>query len=72
MKLNYFDQEVADQSDWKLQAAIAQGYVPATCLLSGAVVMSEVFAGRDACYGCNCDRSKCHGRKRDASQTSSV
>ncbi len=64
MKLHYFEQNEADTDDFQLKMAIQQGYVPKTCLLSGIVVMSEVFAGGDACVGCNAPRDKCHGRTR--------
>jgi hypothetical protein len=62
MKLHYFDQEQADQDDTLLRLCIQQGYVPATCLLSGMVVWDEKHKGRDPCAGCHCDRAKCHGR----------
>ena len=62
MKLHYFNQQIADDSDFLLAGAKRQGYVPATCLLGGAVVMDEVRRGHDPCAGCNCIRSKCNGR----------
>jgi len=61
-KLHYFDQEKADENDFWLLMAIEQGYVPKTCLLAGYTVMALVKRGDDPCSGCNCDRSKCHGR----------
>jgi hypothetical protein len=64
MKLHYFDHDKADNDDYFLQMAIAQGYVPNTCLLGGNVVFSEVNLGKDPCAGCNCPREKCHGRPR--------
>jgi hypothetical protein len=64
MKPHYFDQETADRDDALLQMSISQGYVPATCLLSGQIVWSETRAGRDACAGCEGPREKCHGRPR--------
>jgi hypothetical protein len=67
MKPHYFEQASADSDDIRLGMAKLQGYVPKTCLLGGAVVMGEVFAGRDACAGCEGPRIKCAGRpKRDA------
>ena len=64
MKLHYFDQDKADESDIQLKMAIGQGYVPSTCLLSGAVVMSEILRAADPCDGCNGPREKCHGRQK--------
>ena len=64
MKLHYFSQDKADSDDMLLGMAKMQGYVPATCLLGGVVVMSEVQSGKDPCSGCNCDRQKCSGRPR--------
>lgn len=64
MKIHYFDQDIADADDLLLQMAKGQGYVPATCLLGGRVVMAEVNCGRDACAGCEGPREKCHGRPR--------
>jgi hypothetical protein len=64
MKLHYFDQAVPDKDDLNLEMAIAQGYVPPTCLLGGIVVMSEVTGGRDACAGCAGPRERCYGRPR--------
>lgn len=66
MKLHYFNQDSADDSDWQLEMAIGQGYVPRTCLLSGPVVMSEINKGRDPCAGCASPRGKCNGRPRTA------
>ena len=52
------------------QMMIAQGYVPATCILhidfAGPLIWSEVNAGRDVCAGCNHDREICHGRPKAA------
>jgi hypothetical protein len=64
MKLHYFDQQAADASDMQLSMAIGQGYVPATCLLNGMVVMSEVSRGVSACDGCNGPRDRCHGKPK--------
>ena len=65
-KLHYFDQEKADAADFLLKAAKNQGYVPDTCLLGGVVVMDEMRKGHDPCAGCNCIRSKCGGRAKEA------
>lgn len=62
MILHYFDQDTAPSSDIFLAMAKGQGYVPKNCLLSGAVVMSEVDGGRDPCAGCAGPRAKCGGR----------
>ncbi len=67
MKMHYFDDDIAPASDIWLSMAKGQGYVPSTCLLSGAMVMAEVNAGRDACAGCNGPREKCHGRRKSSS-----
>lgn len=64
MKFHYFDQEKAGTNDIQLKMAIYQGYVPKTCLLLGLLVMSEVFAGKDPCAGCNGPREKCYGRPK--------
>ena len=44
---------------------IKQGYVPSTCTLpdvfAGALIYSEVRAGRSPCDGCNEDRLVCKG-----------
>ena len=49
---------------------IQQGYVPKTCTLpvtlAGPLIWSETNAGRDACAGCEEDRSVCHGRPKGA------
>lgn len=63
--LHYFDDDIAPESDIMLKMAIAQGYVPSTCLLAGQVVMSEIQNGKDACKGCNGPRNKCNGRFYD-------
>lgn len=62
MKPHYFEQEEADTDDMLLVMAIAQGYVPKTCLLGGAVVMAEIQETRDPCSGCHSPRKKCFGR----------
>jgi len=62
MKVHYFNQNEADKDDIFLDMAKGQGYVPATCLLGGQTVMGLVNSGKDPCIGCNCERSKCHGR----------
>lgn len=67
MKPHYFDQPEVDQDDMQLGMAKMQGYVPQTCLLGGAVVMSEVAAGNNPCWGCEGPREKCGGKpKRDS------
>jgi hypothetical protein len=52
-------------SDPLKEMAIMQGYVPGTCTLTpglgGPLIFSEVNAGRNPCWGCNMDRSECHG-----------
>lgn len=50
---------------------VARGYIPATCTLPAdlvfSLVMSEEGEDRRACWGCNADRSICHGEpKQDA------
>jgi len=62
MKIHYFEQQQSDKDDILSQMAIHQGYVPETCLLGGNIIMAEVQSGKDPCAGCQCDRSKCHGR----------
>lgn len=66
IKPHYFDDDVAPQGDIHLQMAIHQGYVPATCLLGGFVVMAEVKEGRDPCDGCGGPRERCRGRRTEA------
>jgi len=65
MKLHYFNQEKADESDMLLGMAKMQGYVPETCLLGGATVMHEVNQGRNPCWGCAGPREKCKGKARE-------
>lgn len=62
MKPHYFYDSEADRDDVLLGMAKMQGYVPQSCLLGGAVVMSEMNAGKDPCAGCNGPRDKCKGR----------
>ena len=62
MKPHYFKQEHPDDDDVFLKISIKQGYVPATCLLGGQVVLGIVNQGRDPCKGCQGPRNKCHGR----------
>lgn len=64
MKPHYFEQEQADADDFQLGMAKMQGYVPETCLLSGAVVMGEVNKGNSPCWGCEGPREKCHGKPK--------
>lgn len=62
MKPHYFDNCTPDPDDLALKMAIAQGYVPPSCVLGGAVVMAEVTAGRDPCATCRGPRHRCEGR----------
>jgi hypothetical protein len=62
MKPHYFDQEKADGDDIQLKMAVAQGYVPETCLLGGVTVMGVQNMGADPCDGCACPRDRCEGR----------
>ena len=64
MKLHYFEEGEAPDSDLELAAAKQQGYVTERCLLAGIVVMNDVRQGKDPCAGCFCDRVKCGGRRR--------
>ena len=64
MKLHYFDQDEPDNDDIMLGIAKTQGYVPRDCLLGSQVVMSEINAGRNPCWGCNGPREKCHGEPK--------
>lgn len=61
-RLHYFDQAEADASDFLLGMAKMQGYVPEKCLLGGAVVMAEVTASRNPCWGCSGPRDRCGGK----------
>jgi len=63
-KLHYFEEEQADPNDHLLNMAKQQGYVPQTCLLAGMIVIVLVNEGKDPCFGCACDRSKCKGRRK--------
>jgi len=64
-RLHYFDDETASPSDTLLKMMIQQGYVPATCLLGGRTVWSEISGGFDPCSGCNGPREKCHGAPKE-------
>ena len=64
MTPHYFDKIAAPQTDVLLAMAKMQGYVPATCLLGGVVVMAEVSAGRSPCWGCEGPRDKCGGKPK--------
>lgn len=66
MKPHYFEQEVPDKDDFMLGMSMLQGYVPATCLLGGMVVMAEINDGRNPCHGCNGPREKCKGDQKTA------
>lgn len=65
-KLHYFDEPDADPSDLLLGMAKMQGYVPASCLLGGMVVMAEVNEGRNPCWGCEGPRERCGGKPKQA------
>ena len=45
-----------------LGLAVKQGYVPRTCLLRGALVLAEIKAGRNPCWGCASHRENCDGQ----------
>jgi hypothetical protein len=64
MKLHYFNQKEPDQDDWQLGMAKMQGYVPTTCLLGGATVMSEIQKGNNPCWGCEGPREICKGKTK--------
>lgn len=64
MKPHYFNQDSADSDDMHLEMAKKQGYVPNTCLLGGAIVMGEVNANRNPCWGCEGPRAKCRGKPK--------
>ena len=64
MKLHYFNQTSSDDDDHQLGMAKRQGYVPETCLLGGILVMAEVSAGHNPCWGCNGPRETCHGKPK--------
>lgn len=64
MKLHYFNQDEADADDHQLGMAKMQGYVPKTCLFSGAIVMDEINGNRNPCWGCEGPREKCHGKPK--------
>lgn len=63
-KPHYFDQPEADVDDRALAMAKMQGYVPKACLLGGLVVMGEVQAGRNPCWGCEGPRERCNGKPK--------
>lgn len=66
MQVHYFENDSAPSTDILLGMAKMQGYVPAGCLLGGAVVMSEVNAGRHPCWGCDGPRDRCGGKPKRA------
>ena len=51
---------------------IQQGYVPSTCTLpeelAGPLIWQEINAGRSPCWGCEADRSECHGQPQQAAK----
>ena len=50
------------KKDVMLELCKQQGYVPAKCTLSGAIVFGLINKGENPCDGCNEDRNKCDGR----------
>jgi hypothetical protein len=64
MQPHYFNDPAADPHDVQLGMAKMQGYVPKGCLLGGIVVMSEVSAGRNPCWGCEGPRERCGGKPK--------
>lgn len=62
MKANYFYQPRADADDAALQRAVLAQYVPASCLLGGALVMAAASLGQDPCATCPGPRMQCGGR----------
>jgi hypothetical protein len=64
VKPHYFNQDKADDDDMLLGMAKMQNYVPKTCLLGGSVVMAEVDAGVNPCWGCEGPRDKCKGKPK--------
>jgi len=69
VKYHYFNDEKADADDHQLNMAKMQGYVPAKCLLGGAIVMLEVNLGNSPCWGCNGPREKCGGKPKRVGTT---
>lgn len=63
-QFHYFGQDKADDDDIQLKMAIMQGYVPATCLLGGSIVMGHIYESADPCKGCEGPREKCKGRAK--------
>ena len=41
---------------------IKQGYVPASCIMNGAMCLALVNSEGNPCRGCNADRNVCNGR----------
>jgi hypothetical protein len=69
MKLFYASVEEANSAnDMRRQMAIQQGYVPATCILAGMVIMNEIGEHNDHCAGCYLDRAICHGRPQQQTE----
>lgn len=64
MKPHYFHQESPDEDDLLLKMAVGQGYVSASCLLGGNVVMDLINKGEDPCKGCQGPQERCGGRKK--------
>ena len=67
MKPHYFNQDAADPDDIQLSMAKGQGYVPQTCLLGGIIVMAEIRAWKNPCWGCEGPREKCKGKSKQES-----
>lgn len=68
MKPHYFEQDAPDSDDHALRMAKQQGYVPPACLLGGQIVLGEVNAGHNPCWGCEGPRAKCGGKPKRSVQ----
>lgn len=64
MKFHYFNQSESDQDDLALGIAKKHGWVPTTCLLGGATVMSELNMGHNPCWKCEGPREICKGKAK--------
>ena len=53
-----------NQPDVMFEMVVQQGYVPASCLLTGMFVMAMTQDSKDPCDGCNMDRNECKGRPK--------
>jgi hypothetical protein len=67
IKGDYFSEGKASPADAMLRQAIAQGIVPATCLLGGYKVRArhDLNPDADVCGSCDGPREKCFGRPRE-------